>query len=119
MTSQQRKFKTNWLLVRFISCAALLLTLAHFTSGQTSTCPDPAELRLNEPIKRKALKDRHDCYQITVEANQFFQVKVNERDVQVLIKLRDKSNRELAEMQGPDRNNTVEVLSYIPSAAGV
>lgn len=80
---------------------------------------EPQTLLPNQPLEGEMIGAETHRYKIDLKENQFFQVRVEQKGIDVVLKLSDAADAPLAEIDSPNGNRGFEVLSFINSKAGV
>jgi CHAT domain-containing protein/Tfp pilus assembly protein PilF len=102
-----------------ISFAVLALTLsAHVTAGQKPQAGDVHELTSGQVVEREMSGAEAHLYKFTLAAAGFMQVRVEQKGVDVLLRLLDAGGVELARMDSPNGKVGPEILSFVATAAG-
>ena len=95
-------------------CCVLVLTAL----GQTPPSNNARELEPNQTIEREMTGAETHRYKIALQPSEFFQVRVEQKDVDVALKLSDASGSVLASMDSPNGEEGPETLSFVASVAG-
>lgn len=98
---------------------ALMSWLIAFTAyGQTQQSTYVQELKPNQTLEREMMGAEAHSYRITLKANEFFQVRVEQRGVDVLLKLLDMGRNTLVTMDSPNSKQGPETLSFVAEKSG-
>jgi CHAT domain-containing protein/tetratricopeptide (TPR) repeat protein len=93
---------------------SLTLWLGVFTAlGQAQQFNDVRDLPPNQTIEREMTGAETHRYKFDLEANEFFQVRVEQKGVDVELKLHDDKRNVLATMDSPNDKQGPETLSFI------
>ena len=106
---------------KLVAIAALALTLwlgALTAFGQVQQSNDAQELPPNQTIEREMTGAETHRYKFDLKANEFFQVRVEQKGVDVTLKLSDASGNVLATMDSPNSKEGPETLSLIAEKSG-
>ncbi|MCU1266172.1 MAG: hypothetical protein JWM21_2490 [Acidobacteria bacterium] len=102
---------------RFPSLLAItVLVVARATLGQS-----PVEIRELVPgqtVEREMTSAETHHYKFDLQANEFFQVRVEQKDVDVVLKLTDARGKLLATMDSPNGKEGPETLSFVAEKPG-
>ena len=103
-----------------ILSVVLTLTLAAFAAfGQTTQSSDTRQLPPGQTLERELAGGQSHKYKVEIKANELLQVKVEQKGVDVVVKLFDKNGKQLAEMDSPNGTQGFEILPFIAADAGV
>jgi tetratricopeptide (TPR) repeat protein len=75
------------------------------------------ELQPNQTIEREMTGAETHRYDVTLKTNEFFQVRVEQKGVDVALKLLDVDGKELATMDSPNGKEGPETLSFVAEKA--
>jgi CHAT domain-containing protein/Tfp pilus assembly protein PilF len=101
-----------------IATSILLLRLAAVTvSGQTQQPNDTRELPPNQTLEREIKGTESHRYVFDLQAGEFFQVRVEQKGVDVALKLLDTSGNIVAMIDSPTGPSGPETLSFIAAQA--
>ena len=67
------------------------------------------------PVEVEAVGDKKVRYPVVLRAGEFFQVRVEQKDSEVLLRLLDASGKEVARMSSPKEKEGLETLSFVAS----
>ena len=101
-----------------VSTIGCLMISALTALGQTQESTYVPELPPNQTIEREMTGAETHRYKITLKANEFFQVRIEQKGVDVAIKLTDVSGNVLASMDSPNEKEGPETLSFVATIAG-
>jgi CHAT domain-containing protein len=101
------------------SATALCLITVFAAYGQTSQTSDTRELLPNQTVERELAGGQTHVYRVKLKANEFLQVKVEEKGVDIAVKLFDKNGKQLAKMHTWNGTEGFEILTFIVTDAGV
>lgn len=96
-----------------VSVAAALVVL-----GQAPQSSDVRELPPNQAIEREITGAEIHRYKFDMQANEFFQVRVEQKGVEVALKLREARGNVLATMESIDGENGPETLTFVAPLKG-
>jgi CHAT domain-containing protein len=105
-------------LIRAETSLILLSLYALIGLGQTSTGNQIQELPPNQTIERELTGTETHRYKFTLQANDFFQVRVEQKGVDVALRLVDANGTVLATMDSPNSKDGPETLSFVATAMG-
>jgi CHAT domain-containing protein/tetratricopeptide (TPR) repeat protein len=98
---------------------ALMLWLFGLTAfGQAPQSDEVRVLPPNQLIERGMSEAETHRYRFDLRANEFFQVRVEQKGVDIALKLLDASGNVLATMDSPNSKEGPEILSFITERAG-
>lgn len=96
----------------------LIFLAAHSVYSQNTEPPQPVALELSKPVEKEiAAKEKHN-YQITLAENQYAFVTVEQRGIDVAVRVFDKDER-LAQRDLIANTDGREEVGFVASAAGV
>lgn len=95
-----------------------LLAVANITFGQTPEQTDARELLPNQIVEREMTGKATHRYKFVLKKDEFFQVRVEQKGIDVALKLFDAEGRTLATMDSPNGRTGFETLSLIAEKAG-
>ena len=104
---------TRQAIINALSMTLWLLALT--ASGQTS---EIRELPSNQTIEREMTGAETHRYKINLKANEFFQIRVVQKGVDVMLKLLDISRNVLVTMDSPNGKAGAETLSFVAGKGG-
>lgn len=97
----------------------LLIALTTFvTFGQTPKGNEARALLPNQTIETELLSGQTHRYKITLAANEFLQVRVEQKGVDVIVKLSNENKKSFAQMDSPNLKSGFEILSWVADKAG-
>lgn len=98
---------------------ALLITLSALSvPGQPSGPPDARPLPPAQAVAREFNGERVHAYRVTLAADEFLQVRVEQKGVDVVLKMYDSRRRLLAQADSPNGADGPETLTWVAEAAG-
>jgi CHAT domain-containing protein/Tfp pilus assembly protein PilF len=95
----------------------ILLSLAVF--GQNKPNDEMCRLLDVQPIERQMSGAETHCYRIDLQKDQFLQVKVEQKGIDVALKFYDSNQKLISEIDSPNGVQGFEVLSLVASETGV
>ncbi len=102
-----------------VTALTLMLWFVALTSfGQTQQSTDVRELPSNQTFQREMTGAETHRYNFDLKANEFFQVRVEQKGVDVSLKLLDADGKTLATMDSPNGKAGPETLSFVSGKAG-
>ncbi|MCU1266176.1 MAG: hypothetical protein JWM21_2494 [Acidobacteria bacterium] len=110
------KFRNTSPLI-IIVCLVLALS-AKTIASQTQQSEDSRELPSGQTLDREMAGAGTHHYKFDLQANEFFQVRVEQKGVDVTLKLTDASGNVLATMDSPNDKQGPETLSFVAEKAG-
>ena len=102
-------------LTKFYLLLCLLLTNSLATSAQTPV--EPQILQPNQSLEREMSGAKTHQYKFDLQPNEFFQVRIEQKGVDIALKLLDKSGNILAAMDSPNDKSGFETLSFVADKA--
>ena len=100
-----------------VGLTAILLTVTSAAFGQT--IDETRTLQPNQTITREMTGAETHRYKFDLKENEFFQVRVEQKGVDVALKLIDAGGKTLATMDSPNSKEGPETLSFAASTAGI
>jgi hypothetical protein len=97
---------------RALLVSLIFAALTAFTAT-AQTPEEPRELLPNQTIEREMTGAETHRYKFALQANEFFQVRVEQKGVDVALKLLDADGQTLATMDSPNSTEGPETLSFI------
>jgi CHAT domain-containing protein/tetratricopeptide (TPR) repeat protein len=101
-----------------IALALSLWLVTLMASGQAQQPTDVGELPPNQTLGREMTGAGTHRYKFNTQANEFVQVRVEQKGVDVALKLMDASGNVLATMDSPNGKQGTETLSFVPKQVG-
>jgi CHAT domain-containing protein len=101
----------------FSTVVTLWLAVVPF-SAQTRTQADVKSLPTGEVVASKIGGETKHLYEIALSSGEFFQVRVAQHDVEVLLRLLDAGGKEMARMTLPRSYRSEETLTFVAPATG-
>ena len=101
----------------FSAVVALWLAAAPL-SAQTPTQADVKSLPTGEAVAFNIGGETKHLYEVALGSGEFFQVRVEQHDVDVLLRLRDAGGKEVARMTLPRSYRSEETLTFVAPATG-
>jgi CHAT domain-containing protein len=95
----------------------LLLLLNSLAPGQKETMSDKQTLPTDAPVEVEVVGNNSVPYEINLKPGEFFQVRVEQKDFEILLRLLDAGGKELARMSSPKEKEGLETLSFVASEA--
>jgi len=92
----------------FFSCLLVMMTLSI-----TAQIP-PTKLEPNQTVEREMTGAETHRYQFELKPNEFFQVRVEQKGIDILLKLSDEKANVLVTMDSPNGKEGVEILTFVP-----
>lgn len=105
-------------LSRAAASALLTLVVVVSTFAQTPERPASRTLPSGSPETLRVGGGASHSYEFELDANEFFQVHVEQMGSDVLLRLLDSGGREVARMQSPFRFRSIETLTFVASGRG-
>ena len=101
-------------------CAALLLSLILSATASAQTQPATATTPLEPgiPVERTLAAGQSHNYTINLDENQFLQLVVDQRGVDVIVRVFSPSGKRLAEYDSPNGDSGPENVSFVSTSAG-
>jgi CHAT domain-containing protein/Tfp pilus assembly protein PilF len=96
----------------------LILSVAFAAFGQTPKTDETRELPPAQTLDRQMTGAETHRYKISLQKDEFLQVRVEQKGVDVALKLLDASGKELATMDSPNGTEGPEILSFVAATAG-
>src|SRR5258706_14211534 len=92
-----------------ITLASILLLLGHSAAvAQTKTSPESQSIPTDAPVEVEVIGDKHISYKVELKPGEFFQVRVEQRDSEILLRLLDAADSEVARMSSPKEKEGLE-----------
>lgn len=110
-------FRQVFSIQKFFTFCLLLILVCLFY--QSAISQETTTLELNKPLEREISGTRKDGYQISLSANQYVKVIIQQRGIDVSARLSDADGKNLENFDGEMRPNEPEIIEYIASADGV
>ena len=102
-----------------IAALSLMLWLVALTAfGQAPQSTDVQELPPNRTLEREMTGAQTHRYEFDLQANEFFQARVEQKDFDVTLKLSDANGNVLATMDSPNGKEGTETLSFVAEKTG-
>ena len=101
-----------------ITAISLSLLLEVIGFGQTSKPDDLRELPPDQTIEREMTGAETHRYKFELKANEFFQVRAEQKGVDVLLQIKDEKGKVLAAMDSPNGKAGFETLTFVASNDG-
>jgi CHAT domain-containing protein len=101
-----------------IAFALVLRLIALTAAGQTQPPTDVRELPPGLSVEREMSGAETHQYKFDLKAQEFFQVSVEQRELDVSLSLRDAGGKVLATMDSPNGTQGSETLSFVAESAG-
>ena len=101
-----------------VSATALCLIMVFAIFGQTQKTQEAQLLSANQTIERELAGGQSHSYRITLKANEFLQVKAEQKGVDVVVRLFDSNQRQLAEADSSNPTQGFEKLLFITESEG-
>jgi tetratricopeptide (TPR) repeat protein len=112
---EQMKLTNSKLVVSVLACCMMLVLTAF---GQAPQSDEVRVLPPSQTIEREMTGAETHRYKFDLQANEFFQVRVEQKGVDVALKLMDTGGKVLAMMDSPNENQGPETLSFVVRQAG-
>ena len=91
----------------------LVLSVPFIAVGQTQNADETRELPPGQTLERQMTGAETHRYLVTIRADEFFQVRVEQKGVDVALKLVDAKGNTLATMDSPNGEEGPETLSFV------
>ncbi len=95
-----------------------LILFSALAYGQGRNDDSIRELPPNQTVEREMIGAQTHRYRLDLQANEFFQVHVEQKGVDVTLKLLDSNGNVLATMNSPNGKNGPETLSFVMADTG-
>jgi CHAT domain-containing protein len=106
-----------------LSCKflAFILALCWTLLTVCAATNEPAldSLQLNKPIERSLRQDEAHSYTLTLDANQYAYLVVDQRDVDVVVAIYGPDGAKIVQVDSPNYNRGPEHLSFVAGTAGM
>jgi CHAT domain-containing protein len=112
-----RRLKTS--LVRVSIYTGLLLLAAGRTAAQAPAASDCRPLPQGAGAEYNIGAEERQCFRFELQPAELFQVRVEQKGIDLLLRLLDAGGKELAQMNSPNGKDGPEVLTYVAAGAGV
>ncbi len=110
-------YRTLFKTVSVAQTLGLILSVAFTAFGQTPKTDETRELPPAQTLERQMMGAETHRYKISLKKDEFFQVRVEQKGVDVAVKIVDASGRTLATMDSPNGTEGAEVLSFVAETA--
>jgi len=119
-TREPHHFASHLLLSinRAILLAVILIWSAPLLCAQPPSRLDTKTLPTDIPVESNLGVDDPHVYEIALNSDEFFQVRVIQLGVDVLLRLLDAGGREVAQMNSPNKFQSEETLTFVAPASG-
>ena len=98
---------------------ALVLLPFLISASLTARAQGPTSLQINTPIERTITAGQSHEFTVTLEENAWIQFAVEQRGIDVVVKVFAPSGRSLGEFDSPNGDDGPEHVSFVATAAGV
>ena len=105
-------------LIPALTCLMFFGTFAQRGLGQTTTGNQIQELRPDHTIERQMAGAESHLYKFDLKADEFFQARVEQKGIDVALKLLDDKGNVLATMDSPNGKQGPETLSFVVAKSG-
>lgn len=102
---------------KFSPVLGLILSVSGGVFGQTPKTEEARELPPGQTIEGQMTGAETHRYRISLKQDEFFQVRVEQKGVDVALKLADAHDQTLATMDSPNGTEGFEVLSFVATRA--
>ncbi len=102
--------------MRRLQIISILCLLAMSVFGQSINTIQV--LLPQQTIERQLANGETQSYQITLEADEFFQIRVEQQGIDVVLKLIGSTGNQLVSMDSPNGISGIETLSWVAKSAG-
>lgn len=106
-----------WRVTRVVFFGWLAIS-ALASSWSSPSQRDALPLTPNLPRERELTSGQVHLYQLSLLAEQFLQVEVEQKGIDVAVRLLSADNKKLAEVDSPNGSNGPELLAFVTNAAG-
>ena len=103
----------------FLFLIGFVLTNGNLATAQENSKTETRELKANEFIEREIAGAETHLYKIILQTNEFFQVRVEQKGIDVALNLIDAEGKILTTTDSPSGNEGIEILSYISKSIGI
>src|ERR1041384_6470441 len=103
-------------IVLYLLLLVIFFLIPQVIYGQTT--PEITSLETNKPIERELAGGQKHIYKITFPANQYAKLLVEQRGIDVIVRLLDAEGKVAAEYDYDPRNNGEEPVEMTAKAAG-
>jgi CHAT domain-containing protein/tetratricopeptide (TPR) repeat protein len=111
-----RNLYTGSTLKRLACLTILVLSFSLTTQGQTQSDAQP--LTPGQTLEREIGGAQSPTFKVDVQKNEFFQVRVEQKGVDVGLTINSADGKQLAEMDSPNGKEGFEIISFIADKAG-
>lgn len=112
-------FLSRIVIGKFLFFAFVLIGGISVQSVAAQTSPEVITLELNKPVEREIVGEQKHHYQITLSANQYAQIALEQHGVDVSARLSDAAGKTLVEFDAEMRPNKPEKLEYVAKTDGI
>src|SRR5262245_55651979 len=102
----------RWIRALILGCAAAGIVAAQTVSQYSGT----QTLQLNTPIERTIGPGQTHTYQITADENTYVQITVEQRGIDVLVRVNNPGGRKPVEYDSPNGADGPENVSFVTSS---
>jgi len=103
----------GWIRTLILVCACTGIVAAQERGRQN---PDAATLQLGTPIERTINPGQIHTYQVIADENTLIQITVEQRGIDVLVRIRNPSGKKVAEYDSPNGADGPENVSFVTTA---
>lgn len=101
-----------------VSVITVVILFSSFALGQTANESQSRELPLNQTLEREMTGAEKHRYRFDLKVSEFFQVRVEQKGVDVALTLADAAGKTLATMDSPNGKQGPETLSFVAATPG-
>ena len=112
----KRQILTRCRLFQTIGLLLLMLSITGIGIGQKQE--DVVQLKPNQTLTREMTGAETHRYKFDLKPNEFFQVRIEQKGIDVALKLNDADGKTLATMDSPNGKEGFETLSFAADKAG-
>jgi CHAT domain-containing protein len=101
-----------------VSAVTLGLILTLTATGQTASSSELLDLPANQTLEREITGVETHRYKLDLKVDEFFQIRAEQKSVDVTLRLLDATGNVLATMDSPNGKEGFETLTFVPAKAG-
>jgi CHAT domain-containing protein/tetratricopeptide (TPR) repeat protein len=109
----------HFLLLIFVMCIFIIWSQTTAAIKAQTPIEEIVLLEVGKMLEREIANGKAHKYKIEAKANEFLQLKVEQKGVDVVIKLFNKDGKQLAEMDSPNGTQGFEVLTFMVADTGI
>ncbi len=104
---------------RLVVFAAFVLCASTLTIAQSKPVVEIVPIKSNESIERDIRGGQAHRYRVDLVTDQFMQVRVEQKGVDVVVTLYERRGKRIAQMDSPNLAHGLKILSWVAGHSGV